>query len=89
MVQTFLFVPLIWKDDALALRVRELMESGEPGILDIGRYRLDFHPEEQAVTCGVVPGQDPWKIVPAELTYGGLRAILRKEELPEDSISYL
>ena len=89
MVQTFLFVPLVWKDDALALRVRKQMDSGEPGIIDIERYRLDFHPEEKAVICGVVPGQDPWKIMPAELTYDGLRAILRKEELPEDSIRYL
>lgn len=89
MVQTFLFVPLIWKDDALSNRVREQLDSGEPGVIDIDRYRLEFHPEEQTVLCGVVPGQDPWKIIPAEITYEGLRALLRKDDPPADSINYL
>lgn len=88
MIQTFLFVPLIWKDDDLARRVREKMDSGEAGIIDIQRYRLEFRPKEQDVLCGVVPGQDPWKIIPAKITYEGLKAVLSKENPPANSIDY-
>ena len=59
MVQTFLFVPLVWKDDALVQRVRKQMDSGEPGIIDIERCRLDFHPEEKTALCGVAPRARP------------------------------
>ena len=51
------------------------MDSGEPGIIDIERYRLDFHPEEKVVLCGVAPGHTPEDAEDAMSEWDGTRDV--------------